>query len=88
MIHKTSIIDKKAKKTILTSTARELKIPLSDVIALGDGANDIDMLKAAGLGIGYKPQEIVKSFSQTNIQHTDLQTVLYFQGYKEKDFIY
>jgi len=82
------IIDCKAKKKILIQKASELDVSLSDTIAIGDGANDIEMLEIAGLGIGWRPQEIVKNYSKANIHYTDLKTVLYFQGYKEKEFIY
>ena len=52
-------------------------------MAIGDGANDIPMLKAAGLGIGYKPKDAVKKEIDNLIIHGDLTAALYAQGYTQ-----
>ncbi len=56
-------------------------------IAIGDGANDLAMIKAAGLGIAYRAKPAVARAAHCAIEHTDLTTALYFQGYKETEFV-
>lgn len=56
-------------------------------IAIGDGANDLAMITASGLGIAYYAKPAVAAAAHCAINHTDLRTALYFQGYKESDFI-
>jgi phosphoserine phosphatase len=58
-----------------------------DVMAVGDGANDILMLKAAGLGVGYKAKPLVVAQVKHQIRHTDLTALLYAQGYRKKEFV-
>lgn len=55
-------------------------------LVIGDGANDLDMIKAAGLGLAYKAKPIVAAASDAHIQHTDLLAALFFQGYHEREF--
>ncbi len=76
-----AIVDKSAKFEFLKSYARELKIKPEDALAIGDGANDIPMLKAAGLGIGYKPKNAVKDEIDNLILYGDLTAALYAQGF-------
>jgi len=84
------------KKTILGREAKlnTLKHLTSDLggsssaLAIGDGANDLSMIKAAGLGIAYKAKQIVASEAKCEILHTDLTTALYFQGYSESEFVF
>ena len=59
----------------------------ADAIALGDGANDLAMIKAAGLGIAYKAKPIVAAEAHAAITHTDLHTALFFQGYHVDEFV-
>ncbi len=75
------ILDKFAKADYLRTYVRDMKIKPEDVMAIGDGANDIPMLKAAGLGIGYKPKDAVKKEIDNLIIHGDLTAALYAQGY-------
>ncbi|PHR60454.1 MAG: phosphoserine phosphatase SerB [Robiginitomaculum sp.] len=56
-------------------------------IAIGDGANDLAMIEAAGLGIAYYAKPIVADAAHCAINTTDLTTALYFQGYKDEDFV-
>jgi len=64
------------------------KIKNKEIISIGDGANDIGMLKYSSLGIGYNSHLIVRKSIKNQIFFTDLRSVLYFLGFKEKDFIY
>ena len=74
------ILDKESKLTYLNQYASELNLPLSDSIAIGDGANDLMMLEAAGLGIGYHPKPLLQEKLINCIIHTDLTSVLYMQS--------
>ncbi len=55
-------------------------------LAIGDGANDLAMIKAAGLGVAYRAKPIVAAEARAKIDHTSLTTALYFQGYKKSEF--
>ncbi len=74
------ILDKEAKLLSLTSIAKKLGISSSEVVAIGDGANDIPMLKKAGLGIAYYAKPVVQMEVNAWISHTSLKSVLYFLG--------
>lgn len=58
-----------------------------DAVAVGDGANDLAMVTAAGLGVAYYAKPAVAAAAQSAIRFTDLRTVLYFQGFSEDEFI-
>jgi len=81
------ILDKTSKYESLISISRKHGIPVSDVFALGDGANDIPMLKAAGLGIAYHAHTTVQEHIPTHINHTTLRAALFMQGYSSDDII-
>jgi phosphoserine phosphatase len=55
-------------------------------IAVGDGANDLAMLKNSGLGVGYRPHLIIKKAVDNQILFTDLTTILFYLGFAEKEF--
>lgn len=76
------ILDKESKLFYLKKYCDDLKINIGDSITIGDGANDLPMLEAAGLGIGYHPKPILEDTLINCIRHTDLTSVLYMQGYK------
>jgi phosphoserine phosphatase len=76
-----AIINKTAKLEFLKSYTRSLKIKLEETLAIGDGANDIPMLQAAGLGIGYKPKNAVKDEIDNLILYGNLTAALYAQGF-------
>lgn len=58
-----------------------------EVLAVGDGANDIDMLRAAGLGVAYRAKPKVIDLAAAHIEHGDLTALLYLQGYREDEFV-
>ncbi|GGX60603.1 phosphoserine phosphatase SerB [Litorimonas cladophorae] len=58
-----------------------------DAVAVGDGANDLAMVTAAGLGVAYYAKPAVAAAAQSAIRFTDLRTVLYFQGFSEDEFV-
>jgi len=57
-----------------------------ETLAIGDGANDLKMIKASGMGIAYHAKPAVQEASQFALNHTDLRGLLYLQGYEKKDF--
>ncbi len=81
------IVDKNAKLQTLTRLAEEKAIPLSATLAIGDGANDVPMIEAAGLGIAYKPKSVAKNAADAVIEHTDLRAALFMQGYRRDEFV-
>lgn len=79
------ILDKDAKRMFLTSYAKQARIGLENTMAVGDGANDIPMLQAAGVGVGFQPKPKVADVIPNQIIHTDLTSLLYIQGYTAED---
>ena len=80
------ILDKDSKLRFLELYCEELEIDKSNSIAVGDGANDLPMLSAAGIGIGYYPKPLLEETLLNCIRFTDLTSILYVQGYKKEDF--
>ena len=80
------ILDKDAKLTALNELAAARGVNLQAPLAVGDGANDLPMLTAAGLGIAYYAKPIVAAQVQNRIEHTDLTSLLFAQGYPASAF--
>lgn len=70
-----NIVDAQYKARTLRQLAENYQIPLSQTIAIGDGANDLPMIKAAGLGIAFHAKPKVQENSPVNIRHADLMAV-------------
>ncbi len=81
------ILGRAAKKTALERLCRELGITPDEAISVGDGANDLDMLQTAGLGVAYRAKPIVAKTAPQRIDHGDLTALLYLQGYTRSGFI-
>lgn len=81
------ILGKDSKLQTLLSEVEQAKITVNDAVAIGDGANDLAMIEAAGLGIAVHAKPIVVKNSDAQISNTDLASVLYFQGYLETEFV-
>jgi phosphoserine phosphatase len=81
------ILGREAKLTALLEETAALGLTADDAVALGDGANDLDMIRAAGLGIAYKAKPIVAAETRARIQHTDLRAALFFQGYRVEEIV-
>lgn len=81
------ILGREAKLAALREEATALGIPLSATLAVGDGANDLAMIEAAGLGIAYHAKPIVAAQAHAKVDHTDLTSLLYFQGYRAEEFV-
>ncbi|EMV7924079.1 phosphoserine phosphatase, partial [Escherichia coli] len=69
------IVDAQYKAKTLTRLAQEYEIPLAQTVAIGDGANDLPMIKAAGLGIAYHAKPKVNEKTEVTIRHADLMGV-------------
>jgi phosphoserine phosphatase len=80
------ILGSEAKLAALKELAAKLKIGLSDTLAVGDGANDLPMLRAAGLGVAYRAKPAVAAEAAAKIEHGDLTALLYLQGYRGEEF--
>ena len=81
------IIDSISKKNILKKTVASHKLKTSEVVAIGDGANDLEMIKEAGLGVSYRGKPILKANANGQIEHTSLDSLLYFIGIPEDKII-
>ena len=80
------ILDKNSKLEALKRLAEERRLQLSATIAVGDGANDLPMLQAAGLGVAFHAKPAVAAEVAIRIDHGDLTALLYLQGYRADDF--
>jgi phosphoserine phosphatase len=81
------ILGREAKLAALTEEAEALGLSLSATMAVGDGANDLAMIQAAGLGVAYRAKPIVAAQADAQVTHADLTALLYFQGYSKDDFV-
>ena len=80
------ILGREAKLTALREEATALGVDLADTLAVGDGANDLAMIEAAGLGVAYRAKPVVAARADARVDHADLTALLYFQGYGADQF--
>jgi phosphoserine phosphatase len=80
------ILGREAKLATLQRLTRELKIAPAQTLAVGDGANDLDMIKAAGLGVAFRAKPVVAAAAKAAITHGDLTALLYLQGCTRAEF--
>ena len=81
------ILGREAKLSRLQTLAAYHDIPMAATLAVGDGANDLDMIKAAGLGVALHAKPVVAAQAQVKIDHGDLTALLYLQGYSDEEFV-
>ncbi|MGF1619670.1 MAG: phosphoserine phosphatase SerB [Rhodomicrobiaceae bacterium] len=81
------IVGPDAKVETMRAEAIKAGFGLKEVIAVGDGANDLDMLKAAGLGVAYHAKPILAAGAKARIDHGDLTALLFLQGYRSQEFV-
>jgi phosphoserine phosphatase len=79
--------DRNDKLEKLTDQAGQHHIPLAETIAVGDGANDIPMLLAAGLGVAFHAKPSVKQAVGARVDHAGLTALLYAQGYRAAEIV-
>lgn len=80
------ILGRETKEALLREHAAARPEGLAGALALGDGANDLPMLQAAGLGIGFHPKPLLRDQLDNLILYGDLTAALYAQGYPEAEF--
>ena len=80
------ILGREAKLRQLREQTTALGLDPSQTLAVGDGANDLAMIEAAGLGVAYRAKPVVAARAAARVGRTDLATLLYFQGYREEEF--
>ncbi|GAA3443548.1 phosphoserine phosphatase SerB [Planomonospora venezuelensis] len=74
------IVDRPGKARALERFAREAGIPISQTVAIGDGANDLDMIATAGLGIAFNAKPVVRQAADTAVNVPYLDSILYLLG--------
>jgi phosphoserine phosphatase len=79
------ILGREAKLQSLVALAHESGIDIKDTLAIGDGANDLGMIAASGLGVAYRAKPVVAEAAHARLDHSDLSAVLYLQGYRETE---
>ncbi len=80
------IIGAASKRDALLAAMAERGLEVGDTLVVGDGANDIPMIEAAGLGVAYHAKPVTRAASAAAIVHGDLTTLLYAMGYARRDW--
>ncbi|MGU3664100.1 phosphoserine phosphatase SerB [Methylobacterium sp. A49B] len=81
------IVGKAEKRAALIELRETLGLGPADTLAVGDGANDLDMLQEAGLGVAFRAKPAVAAAAQVRVEHGDLTALLYLQGYAAAEFV-
>ena len=81
------IFGRDAKRAALIELRDELGLAPHETMAVGDGANDLDMIAEAGLGVAYHAKPKVAEAAAARIDHNDLTALLYVQGYRSDEFV-
>jgi phosphoserine phosphatase len=81
------IFGRETKRATLMELRARLGLDKGDTMATGDGANDLDMIAEAGLGVAYHAKPKVAEAAAARIDHGDLTALLYVQGYKAEEFV-
>lgn len=84
---KEPILGREAKLQALESAAGARGIPLSATLAVGDGANDLEMVRRAGLGVAWHAKPILANGAAARVDHADLTALLYLQGYRKTEIV-
>jgi phosphoserine phosphatase len=80
------ILDRDSKLAALNELAAQRGVKLSATLAVGDGANDLEMIKAAGLGVAFHAKPVVAKEAKAKVDHADLRALLFAQGYPASEF--
>jgi len=81
------ILGREAKLAALEAEVSALGVSFADALAVGDGANDLDMITRAGLGVAYHAKPVVAAAAGASIAHGDLTGLLYLQGYRDEEIV-
>ncbi len=79
------VVDRAGKATALLFFAEQVGVPVESVVAIGDGANDLDMLEVAGLGIAYNAKALVQQAADTSVNVPYLDAILYLLGISREE---
>jgi len=79
------IVDRAGKAAALRRFAEQAGVPVSQAVAVGDGANDLDMIAAAGLGVAFNAKPVVRDAADTSLSFPQLDSVLYLLGISRDD---
>jgi phosphoserine phosphatase len=80
------ILDQVAKQRTFEALLTEMGLEPAETLAVGDGANDIAMIRAAGLGVAFRAKPALRAAADAVIEHGDLTALLYLQGYRAREF--
>ena len=81
------VLGREAKRETLLALRERLRLRPRDTLAVGDGANDIPMIEAAGLGVAFHGKPVLREAAGARIDHGDLTALLYAQGYRREAFV-
>ncbi|HET7850204.1 MAG TPA: phosphoserine phosphatase SerB [Pseudolabrys sp.] len=81
------VFGRDAKRATLIDLRTKLRLAKAETLVIGDGANDMDMIAEAGLGVAYHAKPKVAAAAPARIDHADLTALLYVQGYKREEFV-
>ena len=81
------VLGREAKRDTLLALRQRLRLRREDTLAVGDGANDIPMIEAAGLGVAFHGKPALRDAAGAQIDHGDLTALLYAQGYRRDEFL-
>jgi phosphoserine phosphatase len=81
------IVGREAKRDTLIALRERFRLARDDTLAVGDGANDIPMIEAAGLGVAFHAKPALRQAARACIDHGDLTALLYAQGYRREEFV-
>ena len=81
------ILDRDAKLTTLRALAAEHHLDLAETMAVGDGANDLAMLRAAGLGVAFHAKPVLAAEAHARVDHGNLRALLFAQGYHAQEIV-
>ncbi|MCP5412964.1 MAG: phosphoserine phosphatase SerB [Alphaproteobacteria bacterium] len=81
------ILGKEAKVETMQRTVAKLGITDCDVLAVGDGANDLGMITLAGMGVAYHAKPVVAAAAGAAVNHNTLEALLYLQGYRDDEIV-
>jgi phosphoserine phosphatase len=80
------VLGREAKRDALLMLRERLRLRREDTLAVGDGANDVPMIEAAGLGVAFHGKTALRDVAGACIDHGDLTALLYAQGYRREEF--
>lgn len=81
------LLGREAKWQAVETTAAARAIPLTDTLAVGDGANDVEMVGRAGLGVAWHAKPVLAHAAPAQIKYAGLDALLYLQGYREEEIV-